>query len=457
MTRGLWRWDYPELPVIERASSTDLAFLAMEAGKEQFAAILLLEPSGDFRLSDLRRMISERILAVPRLRQRLIKVPVGFGHPIWVDDHDFDIDHHVRAVSCPHPGDKRALFESALSVIMEPLPRRAPLWSMFLITELADSRAAVVVVLHHVLADGLGGLNVLAALVDPGMEPASVPFPRPRPALPVLARDALLTRLRGMRQTAESWRALRRAMFAGGGFRPDRAVPCSLVQPTSSRLRMAVVRLERARLAAAAHRNGATANDALLVAVGAALHQILLSRGESVDPIAITVPVSGRGSRPGPAVGNLVSPMLVDVPAGGAVGERLAQVEAAVRAHKAEATGPPPIAILGGLFRVVARLGGYRYYMNHQRRFHTLVTHVRGPAEPLTLDGHPVSEAIPVAIGERGNMTVSFEALSYAGILAITVLVDPEHGPDLDDLTSRLQHELDSIIASPERNDQSRG
>jgi hypothetical protein len=85
------------------------------------------------------------------------------------------------------------------------------------------------------------------------------------------------------------------------------------------------------------------------------------------------------------------------------------------------------------------------------------VTHVRGPTEPLTLDGHPVNEAIPVAIGERGNMTVSFEALSHAGILAITVLVDPEHGPDLDDLTLRLQYELDSIIASPERNDQSRG
>jgi diacylglycerol O-acyltransferase / wax synthase len=276
-----------------------------------------------------------------------------------------------------------------------------------------------------------------------------VPFPRPLPALPILARDALLTRLRGIRQAAGSWRSLRRAMFAGGGFRPDRAVPCSLVQPTSSRLRMAVVRLERAPLAAAAHRNGATTNDALLVAVGATLHQILLGRGESVDPIAITVPVSGRGSRPGSAMGNLVSPMLVEVSASGAVRERLAQVEAAVSAHKAAATGPAPIAILGGLFRVAAKLGGYRYYMNHQRRFHTLVTHVRGPAEPLTLDGHPVSEAIPVAIGERGNITVSFEALSYAGMLTITVIVDPEHGPDLDDLTRRLQYELDSIIAAP--------
>jgi diacylglycerol O-acyltransferase len=145
--------------VIERASSADLAFLAMEAGKvpEQFAAILLVEPAGDFSLSQLRQVISECILAIPRLRQRLIKVPVGCGHPVWVDDHDFDIDHHVRAVSCRPPGDERALFDTALAVIMEPLPRKAPLWSIFLITDLADSRAAVVVVLHHVLADGLAG------------------------------------------------------------------------------------------------------------------------------------------------------------------------------------------------------------------------------------------------------------------------------------------------------------
>jgi diacylglycerol O-acyltransferase / wax synthase len=161
-------------------------------------------------------------------------------------------------------------------------------------------------------------------------------------------------RFRGVRQAADSWRSLRRAMFAGGGSRPDPAVPCSLLQPTGSELRMAVVKLEPVRLAAAAHRNRATTNDAILVAVGAALQQMLLSRGEWVDPIAITVPVSGRRLRPGPVVGSLVSPMLVDVPTIGAVGERLAQVE----------------AILGGLFRVVARLGGYRYYLNHQRRFH---------------------------------------------------------------------------------------
>jgi diacylglycerol O-acyltransferase len=438
-------------PVIERASSADLAYLAIDTGKvpQQFAVILILERPDDFSLQQLRQLIEDRILAVPRLRQRLIKVPPGCGRPVWVDDLDFRIDRQVRALPCRAPGDDRALFDTALSVITEPLSRQAPLWSVVLITGLADGSAAVVVVLHHVLADGLGGLNVLAALVDPGSPPAGISFPRPRPSASSLARDAWLTRFSSVRQAAGSWRLMRRAMSAGGGFRPAPAAPCSLVRRTGPRRRMAVIRLDRAPLASAAHRYGATTNDAVLVAVGAALHEDLLSRGESVDPIVITVPVSGR--RPGgkSGVGNLVSPMVVNVPTSGGVAERLGQVEGSVRAHREAATGPPPIAILGGLFRLLARLGVYRFYMNHQRRFHTLVTHVRGPVEPVRLGGREITGAIPVAVGEGGNATVSFEVLSYAGVLTITVIVDPDHGPDVDDLARRFGKELDLIIASP--------
>ena len=100
------------------------------------------------------------------------------------------------------------------------------------------------------------------------------------------------------------------------------------------------------------------------------------------------------------------------------------------------------------MFRVLARLGMYRFFMNHQHRMHMLVTHVRGSVEPVTLGGHPVSAAIPVAVGEGGNTSVYFEVLSYAGVLTVAVIADPDHGPDLDDLTRRLQVELDSIIAS---------
>ncbi len=105
----------------------------------------------------------------------------------------------------------------------------------------------------------------------------------------------------------------------------------------------------------------------------------------------------------------MVSPMLVSVPATGPVAARLGEVAAAGRAHKASATGPPPIALRGWLFRTLAALGGYHWYLIHQHRFHTLVSHVRGPAEPVTFGGVGVVSAVPVGVAEGGNITVSFE------------------------------------------------
>ena len=434
-------------PVIERASLTDRAFLAMDSRNtpEQFGVILLLDGAGGLGLSRVRRLISERIPAVPRLRQRLVRTPFGCGGPIWVDDAGFDVRRHVRAVACPEPGDERALLGEAFSVIAAPLPQTAPLWAGRLVTGLVGGRAALVVVLHHVLADGVGGLAILASLLDARPDADSASFPRPAPGAATLARDALLERLRALRTTGRSWQLLRASLNAGGGLRPPPAPTCSLVQRTGSRHRCAVVRADLAMVRAAAHHHGATTNDAVLVAVAGALHRVLRARGEFLDTLMVGVPVSGRDPGREPAVGNMVSPMLVPVPATGDVGQRLEQVAALVRGRKAEATGPPPIAVLGWLFRPLAALGGYRWYMNHQHRLHTLVSHVRGPAEQVTFGGFPISSAIPVVAGESGNITVYFEVLSHAGTLTITVIVDPDHFPDLDTLTDELRAELDLI------------
>ena len=435
--------------MIERASPTDRAFLAMEArGRipEQFGVILLLDQAGGLDLARTRQLFAKRIPAAPRLRQRLTRAPFGCGGPIWVDDPHFDIVRHVRAVACREPGDEPALLETALAVIATPLPRTAPLWSAALITGLADGKIALVLVLHHALADAVGGLAVLANLVDTPDHTPSGSFPRPAPTVAGLAREAFRSRLQALRHSARSWQLLRAAMSASGGLRPPRAGPCSLNQRTAPRRRPSVVRADLAALRAAAHRHGATVNDAILVAVAGALDQVLKTRGEHLGTLVVTVPVSGR--RPGsePALGNMVSPMLVAVPATGDPGQRMERVAAQVRAHKAAAAGPPPIAVLGWLFRPMAALGGYHWYMNHQHRFHTLVSHVRGPAEPVTFGAAEVMSAIPAGVAEGGNISVDFEVLSYAGTLTLTAITDPDQLPDPGTLTDALRSELDQII-----------
>lgn len=433
--------------MIERASATDRAFVAMDAGQvpEQLGVILLLGQGSGPGLARARQLIAERLPAVPRLRQRLVRVPFGCGGPIWVDDPDFDIRRHVRAAPCRWPGDEQALLDTALPLIAGRLPRTAPLWAATLLTAPAGGSAALVIVLHHALADGVGGLAVLANLVDGAPTTTGVPFPRPAPAADALARDALGAKLSGLRHIARSWHLLRSSMGAGGGLRPPRVAPCSLNQRTGPRRQMAVVRADAAALRAAAHKDGATTNDAILVAVARALHQVLAARGEPVGTIVLTVPVSGRRAASGTALGNMVSPMLVPVQTAGDPPASLEQVAAYVRAHKADATGPAPIAVLGWLFRPLAAIGGFRWYMNHQHRMHSLVSHVRGPAEPVTFGGSSVTSAIPVSVGQAGNGTIYFQVLSYAGGITIAAITDPAHFPDLGALTGALRAELDKI------------
>jgi WS/DGAT/MGAT family acyltransferase len=434
-------------PVIDRASPADRAFLAMddERAPAHFGVVLLFDEADGFDPARARQVLAERVGAVPRLRQRLVRTPLGCGGPIWVDDEGFDVEHRIRVVRCAEPGDERALLDTAHSFVSTPLPATGPRWSAVFVTGLADGRAALVIVLHHALADGVGGLAILACLVDPGATAPPALFPRPRPTARQLALDALSGRIRAVRRTGATVRSLSTSMAAAGGLHPPRAESCSLLRRTGGRGRPAVVRVPAAALRAAAHRYGATTNDAVLAAVAAALNRVLLASGESLDTVVIGVPVSGHASGES-ARGNMVSPLLVSVPATGDLAHRLRRTAAGIRARKAAAQGPPPIALLGWLFRPLAALGAFRWYMNHQHRMHTLVSHVRGPGEPITFGGWPIRSAIPIGVGGEGNMTVYFEVFTYAGTVAITAIADPDRFPDLDLLTRALRAELDRVV-----------
>jgi hypothetical protein len=129
-------------------------------------AVLVLNAAPEFTIAEASRMLAERIRAVPRLRQRLCRAPLGCGRPYWADDPAFDIDEHLRQVRCPPPGDERALLDLAAAQLGEPLPRSRPLWSATFVTGLADGDTGLIVIMDHVMADGIAGLAVLGTLVD---------------------------------------------------------------------------------------------------------------------------------------------------------------------------------------------------------------------------------------------------------------------------------------------------
>ena len=432
--------------VIDRASPTDLMQLATEVpgSPMQVTAVLVLGEATALDLAAVRDAIGQRLRAVPRLRQRLVRAPLGGGRPIWVDDPGFDVRHHVHTLTCPAPGDEAALLAVAADIAGRKLAADRPLWSAVLVTALADGGAALIVTLHHVVADGIGGLAVLARLVDGAPTAPDADFPRPAPRRRALVRDAFDVRLRTVTHVVAGFRRLCSAVagLAGTTDGPPRS---SLNQPIGSRRSLAVARADLAAVRQVAHAHGATANDVMLTAVTGALQAVLRHRGENVDRFVVSVPISARRGATADRLGNQVGVMAVPVTVAGDPYQRLAAIAHTTRCRR-PATPGATTALLGPAFRILARLGAFRWFVNRQRLVTTMVTNLRGPDVRLSFLTAPVIDVVPVS-QITGNVTVAFAVLSYAGTLVVTVIADPQHCPDLQFLVARLQSELDLLTS----------
>jgi diacylglycerol O-acyltransferase len=431
------------LPAIERTSPSDLMQLASDlpGAPMQVAAVLVLGAASALDLTAVRDAIGQRISAVPRLRQRLVRAPFGGGRPVWVDEPDFDTHDHVSTVRCPAPGDEVALLGVVADTVARRLPGSRPLWSATLITSLSDDRAALVVMIHHVLADGIGGLAVLARLVDGAPIAPDTDFPRPAPHPRALLLDASITRLHALAHLPAGYRRLRSALAAltrGSTAGPPRS---SLNQPIGSGRCIAVTRADLASIHRVAHAHGATVNDVVLSAVTGALHAVLRHRGENVNRFVISVPVAARHQATDGRLGNQVGVMPVPVTVAGDPDQRLTAIARTTRDRRPADPGAST-ALLGPAFRVLARLGSFRWIVDRQHLVTTMVTNLHGPDVRLSFLGAPIIEVLPIS-PITGNVTVGFAVLSYAGTLVLTVIADPKRCPDLPLLQARLQDELD--------------
>ncbi|MEV4347516.1 wax ester/triacylglycerol synthase domain-containing protein [Actinoplanes sp. NPDC049596] len=400
-----------------RVSDADLAYLAMDRGPvhEQFAVVLLLGPGFDVERG--ARVLGERVRQIPRLRQRIVRTRRG---PAWADDCSFDPARHIYTRRCRRPCNERSVLEVVVPEVTWWLRRDRPLWRAIFVTGLAEGRTALVLIVHHALADGLGGLAVLNALMDGGGSPSGPgagPPERRRRRGPIAASTDL---------------------FHG------RAARNSLLRPTGSRRRALAVRTGLEPVRAAAHQAGATVNAAVLVAVAGALRRLLAYRRESLDAVRVGVPV-GDSHHSAPGAGNAVSLMVVTVPADGPYRPRMARVAADTRARRGRAAAPAPITVLGRVFRLAAATGSYQWYMNHQRRLHIVISCLRGPAGPVCLAGVPVERMIPIAPATTSNLTMACQALSYAGELTVTTVADPGRCPELDLFGRYLHAELEAV------------
>ncbi|MHA6781923.1 wax ester/triacylglycerol synthase domain-containing protein [Pseudonocardia saturnea] len=424
--------------------------LAAERGSTpmQVGAVLTVEAGAGLDPELVVQAIAHRITAVPRLRQRLMTVPWGCGRPVWVDDRHFAVGNHFSVLPCPPPGGERAVLEIAADMLGARLPRDRPLWAATWVLDTGQGSSALIVVLHHVLADGIGGLAVLAGLVDDGADSPDSAFPRPMPSRRRLAVDAMLDHLRGAARLPV---ALRRLRGGASQLRPvisRRLARTSLNRPTGPHRRFTCVRVDLDEVHRAAHRHGATVNDVVLSAIAAALHRLLARRGEHVDDIVISVPFSTRRHTTAHELGNRSGVIPLRVPGTGGPARRLTSLAATTRAARTARRGAST-ALLSPLFRVLAAAGLYRWFIDRQRRIHTFVSNLRGPESRLVFAGCPITDIVALS-SAMGNVTVAFAVLSYAGRLTITLVADPDTCPDVSALRDLVEEELRVLTGADE-------
>ena len=433
----------------DRLTRDDLTMMLTDRGSVPMntGAVLVFDDDGPSP-TQLQALLSDRVATVPRLRQRVHRPRLGGGLPVWVDDPGFTLEDHLVRRELEGSADRPALLDIAAALVCERLPVSRPPWRAGVVVDSSTGLVtALVLVAHHVLADGLGGLAVLSALADPGLPARDAPFPVRRPTYRDLALDAARQRACLIASLPVRLRAglagLQELGVAGG--RPHRAGRTSLTHRTSGRRRISTVEIPLRDVVAVAHAAGGTVNDVLLAAIGGATSRLLAERGESPEWLVVSVPVSGRTAADPDHLGNQTGVRPVGVPLVTDDRTRLEAVigitRTAASTRRASSSAP-----LGVAFRLLCRLGLFGWFVDRQRLVDTFQTNLRGPVERLRLGGHSVRAVIPMAVNP-GNVGVSFDVLSYAGVLSVALVADPVVVPDLDRLTGLLSEALARLCA----------
>ncbi|MER6910253.1 wax ester/triacylglycerol synthase family O-acyltransferase [Streptomyces sp. NPDC000594] len=451
----------------ERLAPLDLAFWRLEspAHPMHLGALAFFAPGDGTRdgtddgegtgtggtAREMLALLRGRTGAVPRLAERVRDVLLPVGAAAWTRDPRFDIRRQVRHLPLrtagPPGGFPAAAVRAAAGLMARPLDREHPPWEAHLLTGDPHGSFAVLVKVHHALADGMGAVALGAALLD-GAGPRTAPpgrLPDRPPPGPATVLDAARDRVTVLGRAIGVGTAVLRA----GRLGPS-GLPALTAAPSGTRrVATAVLDLEDVRRVRKAA--GGTANDVLLAVVAGALRRWAHERGEppgAPGPRAL-VPVSRY--RPGDPAGpgNSLSGYLLELPVGlDDPRARLAAVRTAMDRNRAAGPlrGAGAVALIAdGLPPLVHRLGTPLAGGAARMLFDLLVTTVPLPRRALTLGGRPLVALHPLAPLARGQ-SLSVAMTPYEGQVYVGLLADGAAVPDLERLSWSLGEELLELL-----------
>ncbi|MGI9133761.1 MAG: wax ester/triacylglycerol synthase family O-acyltransferase [Rhodoferax sp.] len=154
----------------ERMSKVDTAWLRMDsdANLMMIVGVWIIKPGLAYQ--DLAVRLQERLLKYPRFLQMAVVDAAG---ATWVHDPQFDLANHLLVESLPRTRGRSAqaaLQQRLGDLCMQPLDKSRPLWQFHLV-ENYEGGSALLVRIHHCIADGIALISVTQSLVDGGAPP----------------------------------------------------------------------------------------------------------------------------------------------------------------------------------------------------------------------------------------------------------------------------------------------
>jgi diacylglycerol O-acyltransferase len=413
-------------------TAEDVRILGLETARVagHTLKVMVLERGDELAVDELREWVGARIDRLPRLTQRLDLQPDDGGPPSWVPDRDFDLARHVR------PGEAADTLSAAVAPIMERrLDRRAPLWSVELTDGEREGRAVVLKV-HHALADGMGARRIASALLWDEEDPLPG-------SSPVTAEPSAVSHSR--------WAGVRHALGALERELAPAASPSVLAQRVGPArvVAFASVPLTALEPLKRAFATRVTVNDLVLAATAGGLRRWLEHLHAPLRAMRVKVPVSLHRPEEGPdALGNADSFFFVDLPVTEPDPERrLLAVARDCSARKSaedaqqldtvfqEIAGRSPAA---GRAAVQWSMNPHVFTLN--------VSNVPGPRHPLRLCGRPLRAVYALAeVADWHALRIA--VFSACGTLTFGLCGDAERVSALDTLAHEIGAEFTALSA----------
>jgi WS/DGAT/MGAT family acyltransferase len=460
------------VPGGEPVSSVDYAWLRMDEPANLMTVNGVLVFDQPLTREELAAVLEERLLAIPRFRDRLVapRGPNGKrrrGRPRWEPDPTFDLRHHLVVSDLPPPGDEAALRDAVSALLGEPLDYDRPLWRFHLFQGYRGG-SAVMPTLHHCLGDGIALMMVLFSLTDVGEGEGRSENPfrtlfagagrdlgKVRELAERLMPDGMRLMLHPADALASLGRFLKGAAVTGalGRLALRSSDPkTALKGPLTPGKRVAWSRpIPLAEVKAVGQALGGTVNDVLVTAVAGGLRRYLDGREGAATrkragrlAFRAAVPVNVRPLEQMDRLGNQFGLVFLSLPVGilDPV-ERLAAVRRRMRALRASAE---PLVVFG-LLRVLG--AGPAVFQRAAVRLlaaktTVVLTNVPGPREVLYMAGKAIRQLF-FWVPQAGRVGIGISLLSYAGEVHVGVGTDAGLVPDPERIVETFHQEMEGL------------